>query len=122
MFRVVRVLGSVDREQVEIFAANRKRMKIFLRTLLCNGRVLKQSVKKNVSYQDRPALQRIIRSANSFPAEIPRIIFRCGEQNLADLVGDDAILFLGLGDLTAAAACLDMGKRNVQARCEQSSR
>src|SRR5262249_16376091 len=61
----------------------------------------------------------IVRRANSFAAQILRVMFGGRKKNLAELICDDSILLFRLRNLAAAATSLDMRKRDIQSGGEQ---
>src|SRR5208283_5387756 len=81
--------------------------------------MLKHGVIHDVTHQHTLSFVTVRLAAESFPPQILQRRFGRSKKQLAEMIGDDAVLLLGLAEIPTPAACLDMSERNLQTRSNQ---
>ena len=113
------ILGAVKREEVILLALELELLEVGVGAFFGEGEVLEEGVVHDVSGEDGFAAARIVGAADAFAFEVFERGFGRDEEELAEMVGDDAVLLLGHMHIAAAAAGFDMGERDLESRGEE---
>lgn len=116
---IVSVFGAMKSKEIVSLALQVELLEGFVSALLGERGILQQRVVHDIAYHGGAAFARVAVGADALAVQVLHGGTGWREQELAEVIGHDAILLFGHSGVLAAAAGFHMGQGKFQARGEQ---